>query len=185
MGITIGMKLTEYTAKKGSMSRSEFSERLADRLCAEAIDTPSITQVANRCRIPVRTLYNWLTLGREGDPRFAKFAMDFARARGTHEDKWLENVEDVAGLDDPRAANAKLRANEFLLKKHFPKAYGDKVSVTAVSDNSSTTFNLSVLSTPQLRHLHTMLRAVRADNEGDDQSVRRLLSEIPIDVQED
>ena len=164
------------------MARSEFSEALHKRLCAEAIDTPSITQVANRVGIPVSTLYSWLKKGNEGDERFQPFAIEFAQARAVHEGRWLGNVEEVAELDDPRAANAKLRANEFLLKKHFRKEYGDRVEVSGAVDNSSTTFNLSVLSPPQLRALHTMLKAVNADSEGADDDVRRLLSEIPIDV---
>ena len=180
------MKLSKYTEKRDtSLVRSEFSERLAKRLCAEAIDTPSITQVANRCNIPVSTLYNWLKLGNEGDSRFEPFALEFAKARGTHESKWLDNVEEVATLDAPRAANAKLRANEFLLKKHFRKEYGDHVAVSTMIDNSSTNFNLKVLSPTQLRALHTMLKAVNADHEGNDEDARRLLAEVPvIDVQE-
>ena len=70
------MKMDKYLARKDpTMARSEFSERLADRLCAEALDTPSITQVANRVGIPISTLYSWLKRGNEGDPRFEKFAM--------------------------------------------------------------------------------------------------------------
>ena len=179
------MKLSKYTAHKDpSMARSEFSQELADRLCAEAIDTPSITQVANRVRIPVNTLYKWLRAGNDGDPRFEAFALEFAKARGAHEDRWLGNVEDVATLDDPRAANAKLRANEFLLKKHFRKAYGDEVSVHTMIDNSNH-FDLKVLSQTQKRALHTMLKATLADNAGgSEDDVKKLLSDLPvIDVQ--
>lgn len=184
------VKMDAYIAKSNkdpSMGRSEFSDRLAERICAEASDTPSITQVANRVNIPVNTLYRWLKMGREGDPRFQSFALEFDKARGTHEDRWLKNVEDVAELDDARAANAKLRANEFLLKKHFRKEYGDHVAVSTMIDNRSANFNLKALSPGQLRHFHTMLKAVDADNEGDrDEDVKQLLAELPvIDVQED
>lgn len=165
-------------------ARSEFSARLADRICAEALDTPSVTQIANRVRIPVNTLYRWLKAGNEGDARYEEFAANFACARATHEARWLGNVEDVATLDDPRAANAKLRANEFLLKKHFRKEYGDQVSVHTMIDNR-TNFDLKVLSTNQKRILHTMLKATIADNEGGtDDDVRRLMSDLPtIDVE--
>jgi len=165
-------------------SRSEFSPRLAKRICAEATDTPSITQIANRVRIPVDTLYRWIKAGNEGDPRYQAFALEFAEARASHEKRWLGNVEDVAELDDPRAANAKLRANEFLLKKHFRKEYGDQVSVHTMIDNR-TNFDLKVLSTNQKRALHTMLKATIADNEGGtDDDVRRLMSDLPtIDVE--
>lgn len=157
---------------------------LADRICAEAIDTPSITQIANRVRIPVGTLYRWIRAGNEGDVRYQDFALNFAKARAAHEKRWLENVEDVAELDDPRAANAKLRANEFLLKKHFRKEYGDQVAVHTMIDNR-TSFDLKVLSVPQKRALHTMLKATLADNDGGtEDDVRRLLSDLPvIDVQ--
>ena len=64
------MKMDKYLARKDpTMARSEFSERLADRLCAEALDTPSITQVANRVGIPISTLYSWLKRGNEGRGR--------------------------------------------------------------------------------------------------------------------
>jgi len=170
----------------GRIIRSEFNHRLAERICAEAIDTPSVTQVANRVGIPVSTLYRWLKAGQEGDPRFQQFALDFAKARGTHENRWLENVEDVAKLDDPRAANAKLRANEFLLKSHFRREYGDTGAISAMIDNRTANFNLKVLSSGQMRALHAMLKAVNADNDGNDEAVQRILAEVPvIDVQED
>jgi transposase-like protein len=165
-------------------ARSEFSPMLAKRICAEALDTPSITQIANRVRIPVNTLYKWIKAGNEGDPRYQAFALEFAEARANHEKRWLGNVEDVAELDDPRAANAKLRANEFLLKKHFRKEYGDQVSVHTMVDNR-TNFDLKVLSHTQKRVLHTMLKATLADNDGGtDDDVKRLLSDLPtIDVE--
>jgi hypothetical protein len=182
------MKLSEipnYELER-RIQGSEFSSRLAKRICAEAIDTPSVTQVANRVGIPVGTLYRWLRAGHEGDPRFHQFAIDFAQARGTHENRWLGNVEDVAKLDDPRAANAKLRANEFLLKSHFRKEYGDTGSISAMIDNRTANFNLKVLSSGQMRALHAMLKAVNADNDGNEEDVRRILAEIPvIDVEED
>ena len=179
------MKLSRYTDT--SLSRSEFTPRLAERICAEAMDTPSITQVANRVNIPITTLRRWLKLGHDGDPRFQEFALEFAKARGQHEDRWLGNVEDVAALDDPRAANAKLRANEFLLKKHFRKEYGDHMSVSTVVDNRTANFNLKALAPHQLRHLHTMLKVVDVDNEGGrEEDVKQLLAELPvIDVQQD
>jgi len=153
---------------------------LAKRICAEALDTPSVTQIANRVRIPVGTLYRWLRAGNDGDPRFKEFALEFAEARSTHEKRWLGNVEDVAELDDPRAANAKLRANEFLLKKHFRKEYGDQVAVHTMIDNR-TNFDLKVLSTTQKRALHTMLKAAITDNDGgNEDDVRRLLSDLPV-----
>ena len=165
-------------------ARSEFSSALANRICAEAIDTPSVTQIANRVRIPVNTLYKWIRAGNEGDPRYEQFALDFAKARADHEKRWLQNVEDVAELDDPRAANAKLRANEFLLKKHFRKEYGDQVAVHTMIDNR-TNFDLKVLSQGQKRILHTMLKATIADNDGGtEDDVKRLLSDLPtIDVE--
>jgi hypothetical protein len=176
------MKMSQYTDT--SLRRSEFTPRLADRICAEATDTPSVTQIANRVRIPVGTLYKWLQAGNDGDPRFQEFALNFAKARGLHEDRWLGNVEDVATLDDPRAANARLRANEFLLKKHFRKEYGDQVAVHTMVDNR-TNFDLKVLNTTQKRALHIMLKAAIADNDGGtDDDVRRLLSDLPmIDVE--
>jgi len=150
------------------------------------MDTPSITQVANRCSIPVNTLYRWLSMGRDGDPRFSAFAAEFAKARGAHEERWLGNVEDVAALDDPRAANARLRANEFLLKSHFRKEYGDRAAVGTMIDNRTANFNLKVLNTGQMRALHAMLKAVNADNDGNEEDVKRILAEIPvIDVEED
>lgn len=165
---------------------SEFSERLAERICAEALDTPSVTQVANRVGISVHTLYKWLRRGHDGDPRYQQFALDFARARGTHENRWLANVEDVASLDDPRAANAKLKANEFLLKSHFRKEYGESGNISATIDNRTANFNLKVLSSGQMRALHTMLKAVNADNEGNHEDVQRILQELPtIDVEEE
>jgi hypothetical protein len=165
---------------------SEFSDRLAKRICAEAMDTPSVTQVANRVGIPVNTLYHWLRAGHDGDPRYQQFALDFAKARGTHENRWLANVEDVAQLDDPRAANAKLRANEFLLKSHFRREYGDTGNISAMIDNRTANFNLKVLSSGQMRTLHTMLKAVAADHEGNHEDVQRLLAEMPtIDVEEE
>jgi transposase-like protein len=175
------MKLDIRTAP---LYRSEFSPMLADRICAEALDTPSVTQIANRVRIPVNTLYRWIKAGNEGDPRYQEFALNFANARAAHEKRWLENVEDVAELDDPRAANAKLRANEFLLKKHFRKEYGDQVSVHTMIDNR-TNFDLKVLSQDQKRILHTMLKATIADNDGgSEDDVKRLLSDLPtIDVE--
>lgn len=164
--------------------RSEFSKRLADRLCAEAMDTPSVTQVANRVGIAVSTLYQWLKLGREGDPRYEQFSIDFARARGTHEEKWLDNIEEVATLDDPRAANAKLRANEFLLKKHFQSQYGDRVSVSTVVDNRAT-LNLAHFNEGQKQTLHAMLQAALAEGAGELDRVDRLLAEVPITVEDD
>lgn len=165
---------------------SEFSGRLAKRICAEAIDTPSVTQVANRVGIPVRTLYFWLKAGQDGDPRFEGFALEFARARGTHENRWLQNVEDVAALDDPRAANARLRANEFLLKSQFRKEYGDSGHISATIDNRTANFNLKVLSTGQMRALHAMLKAVNADHDGNEEDVKRILADVPvIDVNDD
>jgi hypothetical protein len=153
---------------------------LADRICAEALDTPSVTQIANRVRIPVGTLYRWLRAGNEGDPRYQEFALNFASARSAHEKRWLGNVEDVAELDDPRAANAKLRANEFLLKKHFRKEYGDQVQVHTMIDNR-TNFDLKVLNHTQKRALHSMLKAAIADNDGGtEDDVRRLLSDVPV-----
>jgi hypothetical protein len=163
---------------------SEFSPMLADRICAEALDTPSVTQIANRVRIPVGTLGGWLRAGNDGDERYQEFAINFAHARATHEKRWLGNVEDVAELDDPRAANAKLRANEFLLKKHFRKEYGDHVQVHTMIDNR-TNFDLKVLSHPQKRILHTMLKATIKDNDGGtEDDVKQLLADLPtIDVE--
>lgn len=154
---------------------------LAKRICAEAMDTPSVTQIANRVRIRVDTLYRWLRAGNDGDPRYQKFAIEFAEARATHEKRWLDNVEDVAGLDDPRAANAKLRANEFLLKKHFRKEYGDKVSVHTMIDNRTNNFDLKVLNSDQKRALHAMLKAAITDNDGGaTDEARRLLADVPV-----
>lgn len=166
-------------------ARSEFSLQLADRLCAEAMDTPSVTQIANRVGIPVGTLYRWLRAGNDGDVRYHAFALNFAKARATHEQAWLDNIDEVATLDDPRAANAKLRANEFLLKKHFRKEYGDTVSVHTMIDNR-TNFDLKVFNPTQKRMLHTMLKAALADNDGGaDDDVQRLLADLPvIDVEE-
>ena len=183
------MRIDRYGKRDTSeapITKSEFSKRLAARICAEAMDTPSVTQVANRVGIPVVTLYRWLRMGQDGDPRFHQFALDFAKARGTHENRWLANVEDVAQLDDPRAANAKLRANEFLLKSHFRKEYGDTGSISATIDNRTANFNLRVLSDGQTRALHAMLKAVNADQDGNEEAVKRILAEVPvIDVQED
>jgi hypothetical protein len=171
-------------AKRKASPQSEFSQALADRICAEAMDTPSVTQCANRVGIPVRTLYKWLQMGNDGVEPYAAFALAFARSRACHEKRWLDNVEEVAELDDPRAANAKLRANEFLLKKHFRKEYGDKMAVTTTIDNR-TNFDLKVLNTNQKRILHTMLKATIAGNDGGtDDDVKRLLSDLPtIDVE--
>ena len=74
------------------IQNSELTPRLVKRLCAEAMDTPSITQVANRVGIPVNLLYEWMRKGREGNPRFAPFLAEFQKARGVHEDRWLQNV---------------------------------------------------------------------------------------------
>lgn len=182
------MNIHEIGKRKddGRIPASEFNHRLAERICAEALDTPSVTQVANRVGIPVSTLYRWLKLGQEGDPRFHRFALDFAKARGTHETRWLQNVEEVATLDDPRAANAKLRANEFLLKSHFQKEYRDSSAISHMIDNRTANFNLKVLSSGQMRALHAMLKAVNADNNGDEEDVQRILADVPvIDVEED
>lgn len=177
------MKIDRYNYRKSPhRASSEFSEHLANQICAEAIDTPSVAQIANRVGIPARTLYRWLQNGRDGDERFSEFAMRFAKARGTHEDRWLANVEDVAQLDDPKAANAKLRANEFLLKSHFPHQYTERAHVTTHIDNA-TTFNLKVLSTEQLRVFRTMLKAVDSENDNEEE-VQQLLAEIPINVTE-
>ncbi|MDH3598035.1 MAG: hypothetical protein OEU26_00180 [Candidatus Tectomicrobia bacterium] len=159
---------------------SELTPRLRERLCAEAMDTPSITQVANRVGIPVTLLYDWLKKGRDGNPRFAPFLAEFQKARGTHEDRWLQNVEDVAALDDARAANAKLRANEFLLRSHFRGQYTERATSGTQIENQ-TTFNVKVLNDTQRRALHTMLKAVVAGNDGaGDDEVHQLLADLPI-----
>ena len=160
--------------------RSELTPSLQKRLCAEALDTPSITQIANRVGISVQLLYSWLSKGTEGNPRFAPFAAEFQKARGTHEDRWLKNVEDVAELDDPKAANARLRANEFLLRSHFRKQYTERAT-SGTSIENQTNFNVKVLNDTQRRTLHTMLKAVVAGNDGaGDEEVHQLLADLPI-----
>jgi len=159
---------------------SELTPRLVKRLCAEAMDTPSMTQIANRVGIPISTLYRWIKGGQEGDPRYVPFFTEFQKARGTHEDRWLKNVEDVAELDDARAANAKLRANEFLLRSHFRNQYTERAKSGTQIENQ-TTFNVKVLNDSQRRALHTMLKAVVAGNDGaGDDEVHQLLADLPI-----
>jgi len=159
---------------------SELTPRLAKRLCAEALDTPSITQIANRVGISVQLLYSWLSKGNEGNPRFAPFAAEFNKARGSHEDRWLKNVEDVAELDDPKAANARLRANEFLLRNHFRKQYTERAN-SGTSIENQTNFNVKVLNDTQKRTLHTMLKAIVAGNDGaGEEEVHQLLADLPI-----
>ena len=53
-------------------------------------------------------------------------------------------------------------------------------------DNRTANFNLKVLSSGQMRALHAMLKAVNADNDGNEEAVKRILADVPvIDVEED
>jgi hypothetical protein len=160
---------------------THFTEELGEKIILTAMDCPSLVNIAAQCGVPFRTLRYWLTEGRNNDPRFEYFAAEFDRVRSKHEKRWLDNIEEVACSDEPKMAGAKVRANEFLLKTHFPSQYSSQLFVTTMIERQADGFDLSALPTDVLREFLKTLKAIRASNEGaGEEEVKRLLSKINI-----
>lgn len=162
---------------------SEFSDTLAIRLCAEAADTVSVTMVASRVGIPLRTLHRWLQKGREGDSRYAAFAAEFDKARATHEKRAMENVWEIADqTENPKMANAALRANEFILRNHFRQQYTERANNVGTHVENQLNIDVKVLNTEQKRELHRYLKAIKLGQEGSEEQAKAYLEES-IDVE--
>ena len=166
-----------------NQANTSLTPDLAQRLCDAATECPSISRCAAQCGVPYQVIRNWLRLGFDGDPRYSLFAVEFERCRSGHEDRWMGHIEAIAEDDDPKVANARLRATEFLLKKHFPKQYGDQVFVSTMIERQADGFKLDALPADALREFQKMLKALKADNDGADPSeVQRLVSKIKVDA---
>jgi len=162
------MKLAKAeTAEVVTRAVTDFSNEIAEKLILCATDSPSMIHIAAQCGVPYRTLRYWLQEGRAGSARYEYFAAEFDRARSGHEERYLKNMEDIASqTDNPKTLGAAQRANEFLLKKLYPKGYGDQMWVSTVIEKQAEGFDLSVLSTADARGLMKTLRLIKEHNEG-------------------
>jgi hypothetical protein len=170
-------KLMESDASPAEIlarANTSLTLELAQQLIEEAKRTPSKTLIAARCRVPYSTLKFWLKQGSEGDPRFEHFTAEFEAAKSIHEERYLENVEEVARDDNPRAANARLRANQYMIEKYCATG-----SVGSVIENGADAYDLSVLPTDELRRFMQTLKALKAHNDGADrEEVERRLKKL-------
>ena len=174
------MKLTKHSddAELVSTAISEYTDEVGVRLCSAARLSASITYVAAEVGVPYRTLRYWLQRGENGDPRYSKFAADFHEARAVHEARYLSHMEEVAADTNPRSANARVRATEFLLQKLYPKQYSDQLFVSTMIERQADGFDLTALNQDQMREFLKMLKVIRAANEGAQDDAKRLAEKI-------
>jgi hypothetical protein len=159
---------------------TEFSREVAEKLILCATDSPSMVHIAAQCGVPYRSLRYWLQEGRTGSARYEYFSAEFDRARSHHEDKYLKQMEDIARqTENPKTLAAAERANEFLLKKLYPKQYSDQMFVSTMIERQADGFDLSALPTQMLREFLKTLKVIRASNDGaDSDEVGRLLAKV-------
>lgn len=177
------MKLVKTdTAEVVVRAVTEFSHEVAEKLILCAGECPSMVRVAAECGVPYRTLRYWLQEGRTGSIRYEFFAAEFDRARATHEDRYLKQMEAIAAqTDNPKALASAQRANEFLLKKLFPGGYGDELYVSTMIQRQVGEYDLKVLPTEVLREFGKILKVIRASNDGEDEdAVKRLVDKINV-----
>lgn len=173
--------VSELDAEVMPRTISKLTPSVQDEILREAETTPSVNQIAARVGVSYRTLRHWIQLGEEGDERYAGFAAALAQARAKHEDKYIRHLEEIAADDNPRTANARLRATESLLRKLFPKQWGDELWVKTMVERDVDGMDLSVLPQTALRELMKMHKVVRAKRDGaDDKEIKRLIEKIKV-----
>jgi hypothetical protein len=135
--------------------------------------------VAARAGIPYKTLRYWIRLGEQGDPRFAAFVKELHRLRAPYEEKLLEQLEKLIMSDDPKVANAKLKAITWQLEKLWPTQYGEQIYVQTMIERQAEGYDLSVLPQEEMRQFMKMLKLVKMNHDGaDKEQVQRYLTKI-------
>jgi hypothetical protein len=100
---------------------SVYTSRLGREICAQVEAGLTMRVAARAAGIGRRTLYNWLTLGREGREPYAAFAARLERAQGLCEARIAQQVY-AAGAEDWRAA-------AWMLERRFPRRWSSRQTV--------------------------------------------------------
>jgi hypothetical protein len=106
--------------------KSDYTEALADIICARLIDGESLTKICRDVTMPCRTtVLNWI------DER-PEFRAECARARelqgDTMADKIMDLIENTTA-ENAHASKVQLSGLQWVASKLAPKKYGDKQAV--------------------------------------------------------
>lgn len=132
---------------------SDYTQDLADRICAELAQGKSLRTVCASDEMPaLQTIFNWFK-SKEG------FVGQYARAKEEAADAYVEEMQDLADnvqvdKDAINKARLQIDTRKWVSSKLKPKKYGEKLDMTT---------NGKDLPTP-------LLNAIR-NNDSDTQSI--------------
>jgi hypothetical protein len=126
------------------MSRPEYSEDIAARICAELVEGKSLRSICEADDMPsASTVFKWLSI-------FPAFAEQYARAREAQMEAMADEIVDIAddgtndyktktngdgstheAFDSEHVQRSKLRVDtrKWLMSKLAPKKYGEKLDL--------------------------------------------------------
>lgn len=105
---------------------SDYTEEVADSICAEIMEGRSLRAICSANDMPNRaTVHRWLSQHEE-------FATKYARARDIQADLLFEDMQDVADEGNPedvQRARLRVMTMQWRAAKLAPKKYGDKLDL--------------------------------------------------------
>jgi hypothetical protein len=105
---------------------SDFTQELADRICAQLSEGNSLRSVCRQESMPsATTVFNWLRT----NPGFLE---QYARAKEESADALADEMLDIADNTDEEAQSRRVRVDtrKWIASKLKPKKYGDKIDAT-------------------------------------------------------
>jgi hypothetical protein len=109
------------------MSRpTDFTQDLADEICAQLSDGKSLRAVCRQESMPSATsVFNWLRSN-------SRFLEQYARAKEESADSMADDILDIADdkAEDAQSRRVRIDARKWIASKLKPKKYGDKVETT-------------------------------------------------------
>jgi hypothetical protein len=121
-----GKWFTNVCGGKDMSRPSDFTQELADQICAQLSDGQSLRAVCRQESMPSATsVFNWLRSNRS-------FLEQYARAKEESADAMADDILDIADdkAEDAQSRRVRIDARKWIASKLKPKRYGDKVETT-------------------------------------------------------
>lgn len=104
---------------------SDFTQELADRICARLADGDSLRKVCKSEDMPDKaTVFRWLRTNEA-------FCDQYTRAKEESADSWADDIVDIADGEpsaDVQRDRLRVDARKWAASKLKPKKYGDKLT---------------------------------------------------------
>lgn len=108
---------------------TEYSDSLANTICAQISLGNSLVRICEKLKIRYGAVFEWLAENES-------FANNYARAREAQADYHADSIIEIADTEeDSNKARVRIDARKWVAGKMKPKKYGDKQVISGDSDN--------------------------------------------------